>query len=402
MKKILVVINTLGRAGAENALLEFLRCLDPEKYRIFVYVLMSLGELVNELPEYVTLLNKHYTAGSVLEEGEKYLKREVLRGMCSRGTIIKRLPYLCRNMFAMLRKGKVLPDKLLWRVMSDGGQRLDDTYDLAIAFLEGGSTYFVSDHVKAVRKAAFLHVDYNKAGYTRSLDQDCYLIFDKIFPVSGEVKEAFLSVYPECRDRTEVFHNLVNKERICSLAEEEGFSDGFAGRRILTVGRLVEQKALDISIEAMKLLKEKRKDVRWYVLGDGREREKLEEKIKALGLEEDFILLGIKKNPYPYMRQADIYVHASRFEGKSIAIQEAQILGKAVLVTDCSGNREQVEHNVDGMMCSLTPDSICDGVIELLDDPEKRKRLGAAGAKKKLTDKKEINKVVCLLKPDRE
>ena len=64
-------------------------------------------------------------------------------------------------------------------------------------------------------------------------------------------------------------------------------------------------------------------------------------------------------NPYPYLRQADVYVHASRFEGKSIAIQEAQVLGKAIVVSDCSGNREQVEPGKDGLMCDLTPEAVC-------------------------------------------
>ena len=68
------------------------------------------------------------------------------------------------------------------------------------------------------------------------------------------------------------------------------------------------------------------------------------------------------------MKQADIYVHASRFEGKSIAIQEAQILGKPMVVSDCSGNREQVCHGKDGLMCGLTPDSLAENIMLLLED----------------------------------
>lgn len=399
MKNILVVINTLGRAGAERALIEFLRCFDPEIHEVSLYVLTNLGELVSELPEYVTLMNKHYNASPILLEGQRELKREVLRSMFFRGAVLKCLPYMCKNLWAMLKKGKILTDKLLWRTLSEGGQRIEGTYDLAVAFLEGGSTYFVADHVKAGKKAAFIHVDYQKAGYTRSLDRDCYLTYDKIFSVSEEVKNSFLSVYPECRDKTEVFHNLLNKERICSLSERkgEGFSDEFTGQRILTVGRLVEQKALDVSIEALKLLKEKGRHVRWYVLGEGNQRNFLEERIKVLGLEQDFILLGMVENPYPYIRQAAVYVHASRFEGKSIAVQEAQILGKAVLVSDCSGNREQVEHNVDGVMCPLIPEQICEAIADLLDHPKKRERLGAAGARKKIADRDEMKKILSLL-----
>ena len=399
MKKALFVINTLGHAGAETALLELLRHFDPKEYEVSLYVLTNQGEMVHELPEYVKLLNTHYADCSVLSrEGKKALRGQVLRAMLSGGSILRCFPYLVKNLWAMLRRGAVLPDKLLWRVMSDGGLRMDTCYDLAVAYLEGGSAYYVADHVKANKKAAFLHVDYGKAGYTRELDRDCYLKYDKVFTVSDEVKESFLKVYPECKPVTEVFHNIINQEEIREKSKlSGGFSDSYDGWRILTVGRLTAQKAYEVSIDAMGLLKERGVRARWYVLGEGEQRSFLEERIKKLGLEKDFLLLGAVSNPYPYMLQADMYVHASRFEGKSIAIQEAQTLGKAILVSDCSGNREQVEHNVDGVLCSLTPEEICGGIAGLLADQEKCRRLGAAAAAKKMTDKSEMNKLLSMI-----
>ena len=119
-------------------------------------------------------------------------------------------------------------------------------------------------------------------------------------------------------------------------------------RRLLTVGRLTSQKAYEIAIDAMKLLKEKGVQAHWYVLGEGELREVLQRQINRLGLEKDFLLLGAVENPYPYYAQCDLYVHATRFEGKSIAVQEAKILGCPILVSDCNGNREQVKDGVDG------------------------------------------------------
>ena len=348
--RILFVINTLGQAGAETALLSLLQTLAREKgearYEISLYVLTGQGEMASRLPADVRLLNKKYREESVLTaKGRKYLKKTVLKAMFTRATVVKLFPYLVKNTCAMLGKKRLLPDKLLWRVLSDGGMVLPEEYDLAVSYLEGGAAYFVADHVKAAKKAAFIHVDYEKAGYTRALDKDCYLAFDKIFTVSDEVREAFLKAYPELPDKTEVFHNILNKEEIVRRAEEgEGFTDGFTGMRLLSVGRLTAQKAFEVSVDAMKRLKDAGKNVRWYVLGEGDQRKKLQEQIDALGLTEDFILYGAVNNPYPFMKQADIYVHASRFEGKSIAIQEAQILGKPMVVSDCSGNREQVCH----------------------------------------------------------
>ena len=178
---------------------------------------------------------------------------------------------------------------------------------------------------------------------------------DHIFAVSDEVKEHFLEAYPEHAGKTSVFHNLVDQKRIYRLAEEgHGFTDDFHGTRILTVGRLTRQKRYDVAIDAMARLKKISKvPVRWYVLGEGELREQLEHQIQSLGVEQEFCLLGVTANPFPYYRECDLYVHATGYEGKSIAIQEAQTLGKPILATDCSGNREQIEQDVDGRLCAL-------------------------------------------------
>lgn len=399
MKKILFVMNTMGGAGAEAALLELLRRFPKKDYEIDLYVLMGQGELVEELPERVRLLNHTYRNASVLsKEGKKYLYGTVLKALMKRGNGLRLLPYLLSNLTEMVKKKQIMADKLLWRVISESGERFETHYDLAVAFLEGGAAYYVAEHVHAHKKAVFLHVDYEKAGYTRKLDKDCYLVFDKIFTVSNEVREAFLRVYPECHEKTEIFHNMLDIQGIRTKAQAAGgFEDDFKGFRILTVGRLTAQKALEISIDAMKILKEKRINARWYVCGEGDQRSFLEERIRKADLEEDFVLLGAVRNPYPYMRQADVYVHASRFEGKSIAIQEAQVLGKAILVSDCSGNREQVIPGVDGFMCQLDAGEIAEGIETLLNHEELRERLGKEAAKKISVKSEDINKLLDLL-----
>lgn len=394
MKKVLFVINTLGGAGAEKALLELLKRFSPEEYEISLYVLLEQGELINEVPPYVKILNQKYQNASVLsKEGKKQLNQRILKRIFKNFAIFKNLPYILSNFFRMMKKRKVSPDKLLWRVMSDSGLKITEHYDMAVAYLEGGSTYFVHDHVNADHKFTFMHVDYEQAGYSRTLDKDCYLDFDRIFAVSDEVKQSLIKVYPEREKDIVVFHNLIDQEEIKRKANlPGGFDDEYEGMRILTVGRLTSQKAYDIAIDAMKILKDQHKNVRWYVLGEGELRQKLQKQIDRLGLTKDFILLGAKQNPYPYYAQCDLYVHATRFEGKSIAVQEAQILGCAILVSDSHGNREQVEDDVDGKVCQLTPESISRQIADLLDHKEKRMRFGERASLKLSGEQKNIQK----------
>lgn len=398
-KRILFVMNTLGRAGAESALMELLGRLETS-CEIDLYVLMGQGELVSKLPPGVRLLNKSFSDCSVFSaKGRLRMAGMVIKAMLNRATVVRLIPYLCRNIWAMLKKGRVQTDKLFWRVLSDGGMRISREYDLAVAFLEGGAAYYVADHVKARKKAAFIHIDYEQAGYTRSLDRDCYLQFDALFPIAEEIRDKLLMVYPECADRTQVFHNLINREVILEKSVQgKGFTDGYTGTRILTVGRLNSQKSYPVAIRAMKLLKDAGCRARWYVLGEGEERRALEHRIAEYGLEEDFVLAGAVENPFPYYRQADLYVHATRYEGKSIAIQEAQILGCAIIASDCTGNREQIIHGSDGILCKLSPEAVKDAILELLADEPLRERLRQAAACKQVTYEEDIELLTGLLK----
>ena len=387
MKKILFVVNTLGRAGAETALLELLRRLDSSEYEVSLYVILAQGEMIGELPSHVKLKNRRFNSQSVMTgKGKRAIAVTICSSFFRNGGSPGKIHSIVSNFADMERTGKIQTEKLLWRMLSDGAERLNEVFDLAVAYLEGASAYYVADHVKARHKVGFIHIDYRSAGYTRRMDRDCFRSFDRIFGVSDEVREHFLLVYPEYATKTKVFYNMIDQERIRRRAQERGgFADGYRGARILTVGRLTYQKAYDIAIEAMKLVKDAGFDARWYVLGEGDQRRQLMKKIASLSLQEEFVLLGAVTNPYPYYMQADLYVHATRYEGKSIAIQEAQTLGCAVIASDRNGNREQITDGQDGILCELTPRAIAKSIMELLQDKEKRKALRRAAAKKDMT-----------------
>ncbi len=382
MKKVLFCINTLSKAGAETALLELLRRMKDADCRIDLYVITGMGELSNRLPGYVTLLNQNYSTESVLgAAGRRKLTGRVLKAFFRHGNGLRLLPYLVKNTIRMLREGNLRKDKLSFRLLAQSGEKNETEYDLAVAFLEGGSAYYVADRVKAKRKLAFVHVDYALAGYCRELDLGCYDAFDRIYAVSEEVKKSFLAVYPEYERKTDIFENLFSGDSVReqSLADG-GFTDDFDGKRILTVARLVPQKALEVSAEACSLLKEAGISCRWYVLGEGESRGRLERRIHELGLEQNFVLLGQKDNPYPYMRQADLCVQASAFEGKSIAVREEMSLGRCVLVSDTSGNRELVKNLENGLVCDFTSQAIYEKIKHILFEEELRTALGAAAA----------------------
>lgn len=399
MKKILFVINTMGRAGAEISLLNLLQKM--EGYNVSLYVLLDQGEIMQEVPAYVRIINQSFNTASVLtKEGRLRLVKTVLKAFFRNGKCIGKLGYILKNFIIMLKRRRVQIDKLLWWTVAEGATRFEEDFDLAVAWLEGGAAYYAVKFVKARKKVAFIHIDYSEAGYSRNLDKECYLKFDHIFTVSENVKEKFVQVYPECIQKTAVFYNLIDVEKIIRRSTEGGgFTDNYEGIRILTVGRLVPQKALDTAIDTMRILKGTGKAFRWYVLGDGELRKSLEERIRSYELCGDFFLLGTVDNPYPFYKQCDLYVHTARYEGKSIAVEEAQVLGCAIIAAEYAGIEEQIENGVDGIVCKSDAEELAKEIQYLANDPQKRGLLGQAAEKKLQVDNlKEVSKIVELLR----
>lgn len=383
-KKILFVINTMGQGGAEVALIELMKELPKlVDCQIDLYVMLGQGELIDNIPSHVNILNKKIDPADVLSSaGRVKLYRHTSAKLLSGLSGVRNLPYTVSNHREMRRSGNVIPKNLIWKAVSDGTKPPREKYDVAIAYIEGASTYYVADRVGARAKAAFVHIDYHKAGYNRKLDHGCYERFQAIYCVSPDVKNAFLSEYPELSDRVHVMRNIIDPEGIIEKSKTgEGFDDGYEGLRIVSLGRLVKQKSYETAIEAARLLKERGHSFRWYVFGEGEERADLENRIKDAALENEFILFGSVRNPFPYLREAQIYVQCSKFEGQSIAVREAKVLGMPIVLSLSSGNHDQLTDGVDGIYVGTDALSVADGIERLITDPKLRQRLGEAAAK---------------------
>ena len=374
-KNVLFVINSMGRAGAERVLISLLRTMNKEEFDIDFFSVINRGEMFLELPDYVNVINKNPSYESVLDrKGRIYLVKVVLKALFKRCYIFRYNPYLIRNFRLQKQRDVVKFDKLFWHALSESHPMLEKEYDLAIAYTEGASTYYVANYVKSAKKAAFVHVDYTAAGYMKSLDKHYYDKFDKIFPVSQSVRDDFVMVYPEYSEKTTVYQNMVIPHEIIEASKKgDGFTDDFDGLRILTVARLHPQKALDIAIPAFaKLIKMGYDNVKWYIVGEGTERPLLERLISRHKLQDKFILLGMRTNPYPFFYQCDIYVQASHFEGWSIALAEALVLSKPTVASNSAGTKEQIVPEETGIIINLSEENLTEALKRIVDSKQLR------------------------------
>ena len=162
---------------------------------------------------------------------------------------------------------------------------------------------------------------------------------------------------------------------------------------IISVGKLQKQKGFDILIRAFSKLHQKYPQWTIIILGEGKSRPGLENLRKSFGLESKILLPGKVSTPIPYLEQADIFILPSRYEGFSNALCEAMACGKAVIATDCPGNRAIIRDGTDGLLVPRENVSALAEAMELLmSNPKKRKSLSLQA--NEVVDRFRIDKIM--------
>ncbi len=245
----------------------------------------------------------------------------------------------------------IIPLKILLFQKSYYKKYIQGDYDVEVAFLEGPITRLFSTKNNHTKKIAWIHNDISrvygngiKAKIKLMIDRSIYNKYQKLVFVSKDNKEVFDIRYPDIKPSEEVIYNYINSENVIEKAEETiDFQFDHNQLNFLTVARLVEQKGIDRLIRIHRELIANHYANKFYIIGDGPEKEELEKLIKEEHLQETFFLLGAKENPYPYMKQADIFCLLSKFEGYGMVLEEAKILNKPIIITNTAA-REAVEN----------------------------------------------------------
>lgn len=387
-KNILFVINNLNCGGAEKALISLLETIDYEKFNVDLFLFKHEGIFYSKIPKEVNLLqepiNFSYYDMPIKKAIIDTLKHRKLKTAVSRiraGVVFK------------IEKNAARCEQRVWKYLSQSLLPLEKNYDIAIGFLEKNPIYFCIDKVNAKMKIGFIHNDYEKLAMDSTIDKEYFSQLDHIVTVSEECAKVLENKFPAYAEKVEVMYNIVSEKTISKMAMDPIELNNNNSKIFVSVGRLNQQKGFDMAIQACKYLVDSGYSFRWFVIGEGEERKKLEDLIKQFGVENYFILLGMKENPYPYINAADIYIQPSRFEGKSIAIDEAKILQKPIVVTNFSTVKDQIIHNVNGLIVDMNSIAISEGIKSLIEDNELNAALQKNLSKEKLGSESEIEKL---------
>ena len=346
-KKVLFMINSMYGGGAEKIFQTLLNNLEPSKYDITVY---SVNQCKIDHKYYPENIKYKYIFGGIDE---------------STGQISKIITKI-KNKINLSRYEKDSPETFYKRFIKekyDIDVNPNSIYDVEVAFIEGYATKIISgSNNKDSKKIAWVHIDLMENPWTEvayhSLEEEkeCYQKYDNILGVSEEVVKAF-EKRMDIRDTVSVQYNPVDDIEINQKATMDNIEYPSNIKNFVTIGRLVDQKGYDRLLHVVNELKDHFKFC-IRILGEGSDREKLEDYIKKNHLEDYVKLLGFQNNPYPYIKAADAFICSSRSEGFSTVATEAMILQKPIFTTDCAGMKELFGEYNCGMICKNSEDGL--------------------------------------------
>lgn len=364
-KSLLFVIDSLDVAGAEKSLVTLLNLLDYSKYDVDLQLFAHGNMLEKLLPKEVNILKPmEYTTFAKLN-----LKSAVFNsiGKAQFNMLSSRVKYSFN-----IRKKKISnPQKarVYWGNVSKVIGNNPKDYDVAISYAQGIPTFYVGEKVNARRKIAWVNVSYRLEEPDKRFQKKYYDQYDNIIAVSDSAKKVFLETFPIFKDKVTILYDINNPQFISDMASiGNGYEDYYNGVRILTIGRLAHQKGYDVALEACKKLKEEGINFKWYVLGKGPLQAEIEKSIKENGLTEHFILLGVKANPYPFIKNATIYVQTSRYEGYGIAIAEARMLNVPVVTSKFDAVYNQMIDGKNGLVVERNAEAVSTGIKRLINN----------------------------------
>ena len=344
MKKILIFVDSLNEGGVSKVLLDLLENINKEKYDITVMSLYNQGVYIDEVRKYA----KYKYCFNIPDANDNSLKAKLYR----------------KYWGGMLR----LPESFMYRWF------VKEKYDIEIAFMHGWSTKFISgSNNQGSKKIAWVHVDlvtWNRVdGVFKNLEhhKKAYSKFDEVICVSQTVKEGIEKKYDV--KNAKVIYNPINREKILKLSNEKIEDIKLSNKfKLISVGRLSEQKGYDRLLRVFKKLKSDGLNIELLLVGNGDKYNELSKYILVNKLTNDVVLLGFKDNPYKYVKTSDLFVCSSISEGFSLVIGESMAVGIPVISVDCPGPNEVLGFGKYGYLVNNNENDLYNGIKDVIDN----------------------------------
>lgn len=341
MKKILFIHSSLGGGGAERVLIDILKNIDTKIYQVDLLLIYGVGVYMKDIPNNIKFI------GSLYKKKRSFGKW-----------------FIARLHLGHLFEQYEIKDKL------EGKH-----YDTIVSFAENGPLKyhsFVTD--KALKNVSWVHTDilnnhYSKYSFLSNIhEKKAYQKMNTIVFVSGTALDNFKKLFDIKDVCLKVIQNPIDTLRI-----QVNSTESIAPKKCFTlcaVGRICSQKRYDRFLRAISILNDKGCQLSVNILGVGPLEDDIKQMCSSLGLDKIVNFWGFIRNPYPYIKQADVFCLSSDAEGLPTVICEAMILGTPVVATNIVGSHDLVGKNEYGILTDLTPDSFANAIYSLYTDAD--------------------------------
>lgn len=355
-QKLIFVIPHLTIGGVQKSLISALKAIDYDKYDVTLYLRKNRTELLPFVDKRVNV---------IINKDLNFYSKPFARIFQLRILLAK---FLGKKDKAT-KINNILEEKIRQKAMEYERRTYFASahFDIAVAYVQGYVALFVDSCIDADKKIVFYHTSTNE---NPEINGKIINNFATIGALHSLQKDLIEEWYPKTKGKIRIVENYTDREMLVSQSKEVSLPE--TGKTVIcSCGRFAPVKGFDLAVNAAKKLKDGGMDYIWYFVGDGPERSKLENLIAEYGLNENIVITGMQKNPYPYMAACDIYVQPSHEEAMPVTILEAHRLGRPVISTATVGGKKLVESGKNGVVCEISAESLAQSITALLADKER-------------------------------
>ena len=371
-RKVFIAIHQLNLGGAQKALISALNAIDYSANDVTLYVRKKRLDL---LP----LVNENISRIIINDDPTNYNHKPYALWL-----------YTLSRIYSLLNKDHSRIDAKARDYITDKQFEYEkkhyfsnrDNYDIAVSYIQGYTAAFVAENVNAKKKVMFYH---DSTDSLHELHDEVMRHFNKIYCVSKGAQKAVQGFYPQFAEKIDCLENYVDAEKV--RAEAEKFIPDYPKDKLIlcSCGRITSVKGFDLAVGAADILRNKGLDFKWYFVGDGVDRPKIEELIAEKNLQDHIEITGLQDNPYPYIKHCDIYVQPSYEESFGLSIIEAQILRKLIVSTATVGGQSVIENQFNGVIADIDSTSLAEQILIFSNDSELQESIKQQLEKKNYT-----------------
>lgn len=376
MKKILILIHDMEIGGAQKSLLAFCQSFAAsamtENYEIQLMPIHPAGAFYEQIPQPIKVVQP---PKALLWLGSSF-GVSLLRNCFSWRALLGELVWLVRKSFHLFPKSLNVQQRL-WTSWKWLIPQHREAYDVVISYMDGVPNYYAMDRVRANKKVLWVHNEYDKLGYDRNYDELYFENCDCLVTISEKCRACLTSAFPSCEKKVHILENISSADTIIAQSNAYAAPEfaNWKGWKLLSVGRLNRQKGFDLAVEAANRLRQQGLAFLWLIVGEGEERSALQKQIEQYDLGDCVRLIGARENPYVYMRACNILVQPSRWEGKSVVLDEGKILSKPIVATNYATVKDSIEHGKTGWIVDLSAEAVAEGIQKMCQDQVLRDQL---------------------------